>query len=229
MPSDGVKITKFLENQVGEYRTSLQLLLGAVLVVLLIACANLANLLAARGAARSREFAIRMAIGATRWQITRQLLIESVVLAVFGGVLGLMLAAWGRDVLVALSPPGARRFQETQLDLWVLAVHRRPNDRHQHSVWPLASVANVAHGCAKRARRRTRFVRCAGRETLARVAHRLGGRVDVAPAQRRGARAEEFLESDFRSARLRAAQSRQRNAFPAEPDVRRSRKARQFL
>jgi putative ABC transport system permease protein len=116
----GVNVTQLLDNQVGEYRASLSLLLGAVVVVLLIGCANLANLLAARGAARSREFAIRIAIGATRWQIIRQLLIESLVLALIGGLLGLFLAAWGRDLLVALSPPGVRRFQETRLDGRVL-------------------------------------------------------------------------------------------------------------
>ncbi|MGZ4986217.1 MAG: ABC transporter permease, partial [Chthoniobacterales bacterium] len=117
----GVNVTPLLENQVGEYRSSLNLLLGAVAVVLLIACANLANLLAARGAARSREFAIRIAIGATRWQIIRQLLIESLVLALFGGLLGACFAAWGRDLLVALSPHDVRRFQETRIDGWVLA------------------------------------------------------------------------------------------------------------
>jgi putative ABC transport system permease protein len=115
-----VTVTPLLENQVGDYRASLVLLLGAVALVLLIACANLANLLAARGAARAQEFAVRAAVGASRWQIIRQLLIESFVLALFGGALGLCLAAWGRDVLVALSPPGVPRFQNLSLNGWVL-------------------------------------------------------------------------------------------------------------
>jgi len=114
-------VTPFLENQIGDYRASLNLLLGAVALVLLIACANLANLLAARGAARAREFAVRAAVGASRWAIIRQLLIESMVLALVGGGLGLCLAAWGRDLLVALAPPGVPRFQNVTLNGWVLA------------------------------------------------------------------------------------------------------------
>jgi putative ABC transport system permease protein len=117
----GANVTKFLENQVGEYRTSLKLLLAAVSFVLLIACANLANLLAARGAARAREFAIRAAVGATRWQIIRQLLIESLVLAFLGGALGICLAAWIRDLLVTLAPQGVARFQGIALNGYVLA------------------------------------------------------------------------------------------------------------
>ncbi len=116
----GVVVTPLLENLVGKYRTNLALLLGAVGLVLLIACANLANLFAARGAARAREFAIRAAVGASRRQIIRQLLVESFVIALLGGVLGLFLAVWVRDALVALAPQGVSRFQEISFDFPVL-------------------------------------------------------------------------------------------------------------
>jgi putative ABC transport system permease protein len=118
--SVSVTVTPLLENQIGDYRASLHLLLGAVALVLLIACANLANLLAARGAARAQEFAVRAAVGASRWQIIRQLLIESFVLALVGGGFGICLAAWGRDILVVLSPAGVPRFQNLSLNGWVL-------------------------------------------------------------------------------------------------------------
>src|SRR5437762_6379707 len=113
-------VTPLLENLVGKYRTNLGLLLGAVGLVLLIACANLANLFAARGAARARDLAIHAAVGATRWQISRQLLIESFVIALIGGALGFCLAVWVRDGLIALSPGDVSRFQQISFDLPVL-------------------------------------------------------------------------------------------------------------
>src|SRR5437016_5187491 len=113
-------VTPLLENLVGKYRTNLGLLLGAVGLVLLIACANLANLFAARGAARAKEFAIRAAVGASRGQIVRQLLVESFVIALLGGVLGVFIALWVRDALIALGPQGVARFHEISFDFAVL-------------------------------------------------------------------------------------------------------------
>jgi putative ABC transport system permease protein len=115
-----VVVTPLIENLVGKYRTNLDLLLGAVGLVLLIACANLANLFAARGAARAREFAIRAAVGATRAQIVRQLLVESFVIALLGGVLGFFIALWVRDALIFLSPQSVSRFHEISFNLPVL-------------------------------------------------------------------------------------------------------------
>ncbi|HEY6205332.1 MAG TPA: ABC transporter permease [Chthoniobacterales bacterium] len=113
-------VTPLLDNLVGKYRTNLGLLLGAVGLVLLIACANLANLFAARGAARAREFAVHAAVGATRWQIIKKLLIESFLVALLGGVVGFLFAIWVRNGLIALSPGNISRFQEVSFDVRVL-------------------------------------------------------------------------------------------------------------
>jgi putative ABC transport system permease protein len=113
-------VTPLLENLVGKYRTNLGLLLAAVGLVLLIACANLANLFAARGAARAREFAIHAAVGATRGQIVKKLLIESFVIALIGGALGFLVAFWVRDGLIALSPADVSRFHQISFGFPVL-------------------------------------------------------------------------------------------------------------
>ena len=115
-----VVVTPLLENLVGKYRTNLGLLLGAVGLVLLVACANLANLFAVRGAARAREFAIHAAVGATRGQIIKKLLIESFVIALLGGALGFLFAVWVRNGLIALSPGDVSRFHQISFDLPVL-------------------------------------------------------------------------------------------------------------
>jgi putative ABC transport system permease protein len=117
---EGVKLELLHEQLTSRYRAALLVLQGAVTLVLLIAAANLANLLLVRATARLREFAIRSALGAGRLRLARQLLTESLVLVGAGGALGLLLALWGVDLLVALSPRDLPRLAEVRLDTSVL-------------------------------------------------------------------------------------------------------------
>jgi putative ABC transport system permease protein len=106
---------------VGSLRQPLWLLLAVVGAVLLIACANVANLVLIRSVARQREVAIRTALGASRWQIVRQLLVENLTLAAIGGVAGLFLANWAKALLPLLLPDSILRFAQPAIDWRVLA------------------------------------------------------------------------------------------------------------
>ena len=109
------------DSMVADVRTALFVLMGAVAFVLLIACANVAGLLVARGASRRRELAVRTALGAGRGRLMQQLLTESLVLAAAGGAFGLLVANWALDLLVSLAPENLPRLDEVTLD-WRVAL-----------------------------------------------------------------------------------------------------------
>ena len=120
MSGFGVKLTPLHEQIVGEIRLVLLLLFGAVGLVLLIACANVASLQLARASTRQKEIAIRTAVGASRGRLLRQFLTESMLLALIGGALGMLIALWGIRLLTGLGPAGVPQGTVVTLDATVL-------------------------------------------------------------------------------------------------------------
>ncbi len=116
----GATTRSFLDDYIGDQRQSLRIVFAAVGFMLLIACANVANLMLARATTRQREIALRLALGASRWRIARQLITESLVLAVVGGVFGVLLATWGVSLLSKLNTGELSRLNEVSIDGRVL-------------------------------------------------------------------------------------------------------------
>jgi len=162
-----VTVRSLHDNLVGGVRTAILALFGAVGLVLLIATTNVANVALARSEQRTREVAIRVAVGAGRWQITRQWIVEGLLLAVAGGVAGLLIGVWGVRILVAMAPAGIPRLGDVSADAAVLlftavltvatglATGLLPASRME-AAEPTESLKEGSHG-ATSSRRRRRF------------------------------------------------------------------------
>lgn len=141
-----ISLQPLLEVMVGDLRQGLWVLFGAVVCVLLIACANVANLQLARANGRVKELAVRAALGASRWRLIWQLLAESILLSLLGGMAGILLAMWIMDAIVAIAPSDVPRFHDVKLDWMALAFAALAalSSGLLVGIWPAWRVSGIA-------------------------------------------------------------------------------------
>ena len=159
---NGAALVPLKERLVGDIGPILWMLLGAVGFVLLIACVNVSNLLLARSTGRTREFAIRAALGAGQWRLLRQSLTESTLLALAGGGLGLLIAAWGTRAALNALPTALPRAEEIGLDAPRLALHRSHFAAHRDSGGAGSGAEDLAVAFSRKRSRKAGAERAAG-------------------------------------------------------------------